>query len=107
MANVVINSYSQIGKNCILNTSCIVEHDNEIGDYVHISVGSKTAGTVKIGNNTWLGIGAVVNNNISICNDCIIGAGAVIVKNINIAGTYIGLPAERIEMRQIKNHEGG
>lgn len=95
MANVVINAGTQIGKHCIINTGAIVEHDNRLADYVHVSVGSKLAGTVSVGKSTWIGIGACVSNNLSICSRCMIGAGAVVVKDIMEAGTYIGVPAEK------------
>ena len=36
-----------------------------------------------------------------------IGAGGVVVKNINEAGTYIGIPAERLEMKKEKMNGGG
>jgi acetyltransferase-like isoleucine patch superfamily enzyme len=74
-----------------------VEHDNLIGDFAHISVGAKLAGTVTIGPESWIGIGAVVSNNLSICGGCMVGAGAVVVKNITEPGTYVGVPARRIK----------
>lgn len=92
MANAVVNPGASIGKHCIINTAAVVEHDNVIEDYVHISVGAKIAGTVHIGKRTWIGIGATAKNNISICDDCMIGAGGVVVKDILIPGTYIGVP---------------
>ena len=97
MANAVINSAAKIGKHCIINTGSIIEHDNIIEDYVHISPNVSLGGTVHIGQNTHIGIGAVVKNNINICKNCTIGAGAVVVKNIEEEGTYIGIPANRIE----------
>lgn len=96
MAGAVINPGVRIGKGCIINTCSSVDHDCEVGDYVHIAVGSHLCGTVSIGDGTWIGAGATVSNNISICPDCMIGAGAVIVKNIDSAGTYMGVPARRI-----------
>lgn len=93
MAGTVINSGTVIGKGCIVNTCSSVDHDCEIGDYVHIAVGSHLCGTVKVGNNTWVGAGVTVSNNINICNNCIIGAGAVIIRNINLTGIYVGIPA--------------
>lgn len=94
MANAVVNPGASIGRHCIINTSSVVEHDNIIEDYVHISVGAKIAGTVHIGKRTWIGIGATVKNNISICNDCMIGASGVVVKDILKSGTYIGVPVK-------------
>lgn len=96
MANAVINAGAGIGRHCIINTSAVVEHDNIIEDYVHVSVGAKLAGTVHVGKSAWIGIGAVVSNNLSICADCMIGAGCVVVKNIEQPGTYVGVPAGRV-----------
>lgn len=93
MANAVINSCATIGKHCIINTSAVVEHDNLIEDFVHVSVGAQLAGTVQVGRMTWIGIGSTVKNNISICRNCMIGAGAVVVNDIKEEGTYVGVPA--------------
>lgn len=100
MANACINSNTKIGKNCIINTGVIVEHDNIIEDYVHISPNATLCGTVKVGTFTHIGAGAVIKNNIEITNDCIIGVGAVVVKNIEEKGIYVGIPARRMEIRQ-------
>ena len=96
MANAVVNSDAVIGKHCIINSSANVEHDNNIQDFVHISVGAKLAGHVTIGKSTWIGIGATVSNDIKICENCMVGAGAVVVKNITQPGTYFGVPAKFI-----------
>lgn len=98
MANAVINTGSRIGKHCIINSSSVVEHDNKIADFVHISVGVKLAGTVNVGKSCWIGIGAVVSNNVNICGNCMIGAGAVVIKDIGETGTYVGVPAKRIDI---------
>ena len=97
MAGVVINSSTRIGKGCIINTGSSLDHDNVIEDYVHISPGIRTAGSVGIGKSTWLGIGSVVSNNVKICSGCNVGAGAVVVKDITEPGTYVGVPARRVD----------
>jgi sugar O-acyltransferase, sialic acid O-acetyltransferase neuD family len=98
MANAVINSGTYVGRHCIINSTAVVEHDNHLSDFVHISVGAKVAGTVDIGLRTWIGIGACINNNLSICSDCMIGAGAVVIKSIEESGIYIGVPARKKEL---------
>lgn len=95
MANACINSGVKIGQHSIINTGAIIEHDNIIENYVHISPNVALGGTVKIGENTHVGISAVVKNNISICSDSTIGAGAVVVNNIEEGGIYIGIPAHK------------
>lgn len=97
MPGVIINSSTKIGKGCIINTGSIIDHDNEIGDFVHISPGVRLAGSVEIGNKSWLGIGSVVINNINIAEESVIGAGAVVISHITEKGTYVGVPAKRID----------
>ncbi len=99
MAGVVINSSTNIGKGCIINTSSSIDHDNVIEDYVHISPGVNTGGTVKIGKKSWIGIGSIVKNNVEIGKDTVVGAGAVVVKDIKESGIYAGVPAKRIKLR--------
>ena len=96
-ANAVINAGSRIGRHCIINTAAVVEHDNIIEDFAHISVGAKLAGTVRIGKGSWIGIGASVRNNLNICGGWMIGAGAAVVQNIDKAGTYTGVPARMLK----------
>ncbi len=97
MAGAVINPYVSIGKGCIVNTGATVDHDTVIADFAHISVGSHLSGTVRVGEKTWIGAGAVVKNNVRICGNCMVGAGAVVVRDICRQGTYVGVPARRIE----------
>ena len=92
MANAVINICATVGEHCIINTGAIVEHDNVIENYVHISPKVALGGTVRVGTLTHMGIGVTVKNNIDICPECTIGAGAVVVKNIKESGTYVGVP---------------
>lgn len=96
MANVVVNVNTHVGRHCILNTSSVIEHDNTIADYVHISPGAVLCGTVNIGSNTQIGANAVVKNNITITNNVTIGCGGVVIKNVNKNGTYIGLPVKEL-----------
>lgn len=96
MAGAVVNPHTEIGKGCIINTCSSVDHDNIIGDYVHISVGAHIAGSVKICNEVWIGVGAAIINNISVESECIIGAGAVVICDIKEPGTYVGVPAKRV-----------
>lgn len=96
MAHASINSNTSIGSHCIINTGSIIEHDNEIEDFVHISPNATLGGTVKVGKKTHIGIGATIKNNIIICSEVKVGAGAVVVKDIKEKGTYIGIPARKM-----------
>jgi sugar O-acyltransferase (sialic acid O-acetyltransferase NeuD family) len=92
---VVVNSGTGIGRACILNTNCTVEHDCRVGDNVHVASGATVSGGVTIGDNCMIGAGATLIHGISVCADCLIGAGAAVVADIDIPGTYVGVPARR------------
>ena len=96
MANAVVNVCATVGEHCIINTGAIVEHDNVIENYVHISPNAALGGSVNVGTLTHIGIGVTVKNNVDICSGCTIGAGAVVVKNTNEPGTYVGVPIRKI-----------
>lgn len=95
MALAVVNANTTIGKHCIINSCSVVEHDNIIEDFVHISPKAALGGAVHVGKGSHVGIGSTVKNGVSICDSCIIGAGAVLVKNADVSGIYIGVPAKR------------
>ena len=102
MANVVINPNSTIGKHCILNTSSVIEHDNELGDYVHISPNTTLCGGVNIEDNSWIGAGSVVRQQIHIGKDVIVGANSVVVKDIENSCIVAGNPAKKIKEKEMK-----
>ena len=80
--NCVINSGVNVGKNNVINTGTLIEHDVEIGNYNHISTGVIVNGNVKIGNANFIGSGAIIYNGIKIGNNCIISSGSIIRNNI-------------------------
>ena len=101
MANAVINSSSVIGRHCIVNTGAIVEHDNILENYVHVSPNATLCGTVKVGELSHIGAGSTIINNIDICTNVIVGAGAVVVKDLPANCTAVGAPARAIKFREI------
>jgi len=96
MANTAINCDTIIGNHCIINTSVSVDHDCEIGDFVHLAPGSHLGGGIKVGNNTLIGLGTSIKNNISIGENSIIGAGSVVIKNVESNVVYVGNPARKL-----------
>lgn len=96
MAGSVVNSGAVLGKGVIVNTSSSVDHDCIIGDFSHVSVGAHLAGTVTVGKQSFICAGSTIINNISVCDNCVIGAGAVVIGNIETPGTYVGVPAKKL-----------
>ncbi len=94
--NVAINPLVSIGNFCILNTGCIIEHECQLANGVHIAPGAVLAGNVKIGENTFVGANAVIKQGIKIGKDVIIGAGSVIIKDISDNKKIVGNPSREI-----------
>ena len=92
-AGAVINAFAKVGLGCIINTSAVVEHDCNIGDFTHICPNTALAGGVIVGSNSWVGIGSQVKQLITIGDNCLIGAGSTVVKNIPNHVTVFGSPA--------------
>lgn len=97
MPGVVVNVDTHIGRNCILNTSCSVDHDGWLEDHVHVCPGVHLAGTVRVGEGAMLGTGVSVIPGIQIGAYTVVGAGAAVVRNLPAGVTAVGVPARVIK----------
>ena len=97
MHGAVLQSCTNVGKHCIINTCASVDHDCVLGDFVHIAPHATVLGGVTIGDGSWIGAGAVLKQYITIGKNCTIGAGAVVLKDVSDGATVIGVPAKEIK----------
>ena len=93
MSGVSIHSGASIGRHCIINTHASVDHDCELGDFVHIAPHAVLCGHVRVGEGCLIGAGAVIIPGVSIGRWAVIGAGAVIRKDVPDYVTAVGNPA--------------
>ena len=96
MPGVVVNVNSRIGRHCILNTACSLDHDNVLEDGVHICPGVRSAGTVHFGARSFIGTGASLIPNVTVGRDAVVGAGAVVVRDVPARARVAGNPARAI-----------
>jgi sugar O-acyltransferase (sialic acid O-acetyltransferase NeuD family) len=92
-AGVIVQSNAEIGRCCVLNTSCTIDHDNIVGDFVSIAPGAHTAGGVKIRDEAFIGLGALIINGVTIGRRASVGAGAVVLRDVAEGVTVVGNPA--------------
>lgn len=89
--NIKINNFVHI------NLNSTVGHDTIIEDYVTISPAVNISGNVHLEEKVYLGTNSTIIEKINIKKNIIIGAGCVVVKDLLDAGTYVGIPAKKLE----------
>ena len=98
-ANAVVNPGAKIGAHSIINTGAIVEHDVELGPYVHAGPGAVIGGGAAIGEGVAIGLGARVRDHVRIGPGAMIGMGAVVVGSVRAHDTVVGVPARQLQSR--------
>lgn len=97
MPGVVINIGSTIGIGSIINTSSVVEHDCQIGEFVHIAPNASLAGDVHIKDMVLVGIGSSIIQGKTIGKNSVIGAGSAVISDIPDNVVSYGVPAKVIQ----------
>lgn len=103
MGGAVLNADVRVGKHVIVNTSCSIDHDSQVDDFVHVSPGATLCGGVTVGEGTHIGAGATVIQNIRIGKWVIIGAGSVVVDDIPDYAVVRGVPGRIIKIQEVSN----
>jgi sugar O-acyltransferase (sialic acid O-acetyltransferase NeuD family) len=93
MPGAVVHKFTNVGEQCIVNTSATVDHECKIGHGVHIMGSAAVAGKVIIGDFASIGTNATILPDISIGEGAIVGAGAVVTKDVGPYTVVVGVPA--------------
>ncbi|AMQ57529.1 NeuD/PglB/VioB family sugar acetyltransferase [Algoriphagus sanaruensis] len=88
--NVIVNGQTKIGKGVILNSGCIIEHECQVSNFVHVAPGAVLCGNVSVGEECFVGANSVVKQNLMISSENVIGAGSVVISHILEKGVWVG-----------------
>jgi len=94
MPGAVINSGTEIGEFCVVNTNSSIDHDNVFENYSSIMPKAATGGGVRIGEFSVLGMGACVLPAVQVGAHTLIGAGSVLLESAGDNSVFIGSPAK-------------
>ena len=75
MHQALVNAGARVGRNCIVNTKALVEHDAVIEDHVHLATAAIVNGGARIGRASFVGSNAVVRENMVVEPNQVIGFG--------------------------------
>lgn len=95
-AGTILTTNIRIGRHVLLNLSCTVGHQSEIGSFCSFMPMCNISGEVKIGEANLWGTGAKIINRKSVGNNVTVGAGAVIIDDVPDNVTVVGIPAKVI-----------
>ena len=100
LAGAIVQPGCRIGKNVLVNTGAVLEHDAELADHVHVAPRACVCGGASIEAGGHIGAGAVVLQGCTIGRDCVIGAGAVVTADVAPDTTVVGVPAHPVAGRK-------
>lgn len=78
MHGAIVQPGARIGKSCILNSLCLIEHDAVVGDHCHISTGAILNGGTVVGRNSFVGSGTILREGIRLKAGAVIPMGRVV-----------------------------
>jgi sugar O-acyltransferase (sialic acid O-acetyltransferase NeuD family) len=79
MHGAIVNVAAIVGRNCILNSLSLVEHDARIADHCHVSTGAIVNGNAKVGDSSFIGSGSVVVQGVDLPAFSFVRAGKLVI----------------------------
>ena len=95
-ANTILTVNIKLNDFVLINLSCAIGHESEIGKGSVISMLTQVSGGVVIGKGVLIGSGATILQYLEIGDSSTVGAGAVLTKSIPENVTVVGIPAKII-----------
>lgn len=96
MSGVFVSNDVHIAEGTLLNASCHIHHDSDVGRYSEIGPGAMILGKVRIGDFSSIGSGAIILPGITMGNHVKVGAGAVVLNDLPDNQIVAGVPAKSL-----------
>ena len=86
-----------LGAHTHLNLDTTIGHGVRAGDYFTTAPSVNVSGECTFGDGVYLGTGAGTRQGLDVAAGSVVGMGAMLVKPAKESGTYVGIPAKRLE----------
>lgn len=93
LAASVVCSGARIGRHAIINIGVMIDHDVQVGAFVHVAPRSALGGGSFVGDNAYIGMGASLRDHTRVNERTMVGMGAVVAKEFPADSVLIGIPA--------------
>ena len=81
MHGAIVNARARVGRNCIINSQSLVEHDAQVADHCHVATGAILNGAVRIGEGTFVGSRSCVRQEVRVGARCVVGMGERVISD--------------------------
>lgn len=81
MHGAIVNLGAKVGKNCIINSQSLVDHDVVIQDHCHIATAATINSGLHIGTGTFIGSNSSVKQGVTIGDHCVLDMGRQVRAN--------------------------
>jgi len=92
--NCYIGPNVKIGRCNIIQSSCTLPHDNELGDFNYLAPGVVMGGRSIVKNHCFIGLNSTVKSEVCLSDYTLLGCGCNMLKDSVVNGCYIGNPAK-------------
>jgi sugar O-acyltransferase (sialic acid O-acetyltransferase NeuD family) len=99
--SAIICPNAQLGRNVIVNSRALIEHDCKVESHAHIGPDASLAGKVTVKEGAFIGLRAIVKDGIQIGKWAKVGAGAVVVSDVPDGATVVGNPARIVTIKNL------
>lgn len=96
-AGVILSTESCLNDFITINPQCGIGHESTLCSYSTLYWGVHIGGNTIVNEACELGTHSCVLQGLHIAEKVVLGAGAVVVKSIDTCGTYVGIPAKKLE----------
>lgn len=96
-AHAILTQNVSVGPFALINLGAKLGHDVMAGKFLTTGFSVGVSGFCRLGDEVTLGVGCSIRDHIQIGDSITIGAGACVVTNLLKPGTYVGVPAKKME----------